>query len=557
MSGRRWMFWGWALAVVLGSMGAASGVQAEFTARDFDQWYYAAPARPDLRQTAEALQYFIHLTGTASDRFASEKEYRIFIASRARFFAARGAGQSAFWNQAESLFPQSFWSQKALLLEIFKRTREPGVAENLNAWARSEDDDDRRLILEEAALSASIPESVLEKSLTTPQIIAEQWAIFFATGNTTVVEASLRFIKRNPDRGRALDNGSADVSSSGRGNGNSVLRETVWDKLEQFSRTYPRVRRAFQTLLLAEPLSGTDLSRALESLAWQDLEAGDTPAAYALLPWVETAWSGEPEKRGFFKGALAVLTQQSGEAESVIRHLSGSEPLWGERLSAFQARRLWLRDSAQRHWGPVETGGEPFGHLAAKYLTGLKSCRTYDALTVWPPLVAEDEKNIADEQVKTLQMPGTLQGWQRSGKTESAWKIENDTLFLWTGHKRPWAEVRDPQVRERILQAALLDVWIGILSRQTPMETRESDGGQSRAVRLVYKIKDGNLNRIWEDAGHFFSPASAEGKPGPANLTVELSAADGRVEYLRVELPDATGRIYRWEKLFFDQNFTP
>jgi hypothetical protein len=536
-------------------LGTAVTSRAEFSSHDFDQWYYAAPTPPDARLSAEALNYFVHLTGTASTRLTTDKEYRLFVASRARFFAVQGEGQAAFWHHAESLFPQCFWSQKSLLLEIFKRSREPGIAESLNTWSQSEADDDRRLILEEAALSGSAPEAILEKSPATPQILAEQWAVFFATGNTTVVKASLHFLKRNPSRVLSTGNSAAAIG----GNllsANATLHEILWDKLAQFSRIYPRVRQAFQTLLLNDPLTGMELKRSLEILVWQDLDAGDTPAAQALLPLAEIVWREEPEKLDFFKGELAILNNQPAEAETAAQRLAIAEPLWADRLAAFQARFRWLQATNGLTWNDAQTGGEKFGHLGAQYFKGLKTCRTFDRLTVWPVLVSWDEKANIFEQVKNLQMPSKLKGWQQTGQAQSAWKLENGSLFFWTGRGRPWVEVRDPEVGERVFKAAVWDTWLDLLERQQPKEFKETAGPAGR-VRLFYETTALDLYRLWGDTTAFRLPASPEGNSTPIRIIVDLSKADGRVDYVAVEIPDTDGRVWHWEKIFFDQNFKP
>jgi hypothetical protein len=542
-----------ALACLAGGEAVA---RAEFSSRDFDQWYYAAPGSPDARQSVEALNYFVHLTGTADSDFSSEKEYRIFIASRARFFAVRGEGRPAFWQHAESLFPQCFWTQKSLLLEIFKRTHEPGVADSLNAWARSEEDDDRRLILEEAALAGGAPEAVLEKPLSSPQVVAEQWAVFFASGNTSVVEASLRFLRRNP--GRVFTGNSGTATGENLPSANSALREVIWEKLEQFSRVYPQVRQALQTGLLGQPLAGTDLKRALETLAWQDLDNGDTLGAQGLLPLAETAWSGEAEKIELFKGELAWLNHQPGEVENAVHRLLAAEPMWVERLAAFQAICQRRQAELVQTWSSPQSGGEQYSRLGAKYLAGLKSSRTVDVLTIQPWFISGDEKAEVREQVRSLKMPATFKGWQDSGRTQSAWKIENDSLFLWTGSVgHAWAEVRDPQVRARILKAAALDTWIDLLTRQVPKEMRESEAAPAGRVQLVYETPDYDLAELWGGTMRFIPPLSPEGNKAPLRFIVELSKTDGKVEAIVAEITDARSRTCRLEKLFFDQNIVP
>ena len=86
MNIRRVRPWTLALAVCGCVLGGAAIGHAEINAQEFDQWYYSAPETPNAHRATEALKYYVHLTGTAANRFASEKEYRLFIAARARFF---------------------------------------------------------------------------------------------------------------------------------------------------------------------------------------------------------------------------------------------------------------------------------------------------------------------------------------------------------------------------------------------------------------------------------------------------------------------------------------
>ena len=244
----------------------------------------------------------------------------------------------------------------------------------------------------------------------------------------------------------------------------------------------------------------------------------------------------------------------SPEAE----HLADAEFLWLERFRAFQARARWHQETAGIVWNEPQKGGEKIGHLGAQYLASLKTCRTIDSISLWPLLVSWDEKAYVYEQVTSLQMPQNFKGWKHFGRTESSWKIENGGLWLWTNRAHAWAEVRDSHVLEKVLQASAFDLWIELLGRQVPLEIREAVGSRNGRVQLAYETTDIDLGRIWGDTTHFRIPAeNEEGQRTPLHLTVDLSKIDGRVDCISLEIPDASGRICRFEKVFFDQNFTP
>jgi len=274
----------------------------------------------------------------------------------------------------------------------------------------------------------------------------------------------------------------------------------------------------------------------------------------------ENVWASEAAKQDLFKGELAVINNQPSEVDAAKARLAAApEPMWVERLTAFQARFHWLVSVGNSTWRAPETGGEKYGHLAGKYLESLKTVRLVEFLTVQPSMVSGNQPVAVREQIKSLQLPQTLIGWQRAGKTQSIWKMEKGSLFLWNAPGRSWAEVRDPEVRERVMKGSVLDTWVDLLNHQIPKESRESTDGQADRVQLVFETPDYEPSQVWGETTNFWIPSDPAGNSKVfLRVTVELSKLDGRVDHISVEFPDASaGRTYRIEKIFFDQNFIP
>ncbi len=535
----RWSGW----LVVLG---LCTQAWAALQPQEFDELYYTYAVNPQPHRLTEALDYYIHVTGTAGG--SQDKDYRLYVASRARFFAVLAATNPAVLHHAESLFPQSYWAQKRILLEIFKRSKDPGVTAGLNHWAQLEEDDDRRLMLEQAALAGNAaPEVILEKPAVNPGILEEQWAVFFATGNTAVVQASLRSFQADASAATNSINAQGEFINQG----STVFKERIWEKLEQYSSVYPAVRLTLQTEIGRQIFSEENQKKIVGMLAWQNLEAGDAAHSQALMPFLENDWKLNSEKLNYYRGALAVLNDRPDETRDWVGKLSAAEPMWAERLLAWEAYWKYKKIRATLTESEPQPGGEKYARQCAQYLKTLKSFLTYESLTMIPQMIAGDEKIMVRQQVKRVSLPDDYKGWQREGVNQSAWKIEQDKFFLWTERNQQWTEIRNQRVREKIVNAYTLNRWYDFLSRQIPKTYRELKNSGEEWVALHYETDALESFSLWDDAYGPVFPSTGVFK---TEITIELNKGNGQLQRIEIFVPNiVSGRSIQIEKIYFNQ----
>ncbi len=478
----------------------SNNANAEFQTAEFDEFYYSYSSQPQPSRLNEALDYFVHVTGTAGI-FENEKKYKLFIQSRARFFAELSNTNPSLARHAESLFPQVYWAQKSILLEIFRRSKEPGIKSALERWSRNEEDDDRRLMLEQAAIINDSENGWLFKPILSPNTLEEQWAVFFASGNTAAITNSIKCLNHSDVRSDT----STAYSEFLHDEKKSPLQTLVYSKLNCYAFYFPEVRSAIFTLLQANDTKQIGEKHELyEMLAWRYLDSEDREGLRQLMPILVILWDRQPEKLIYARGAISVMEMKEQDVQQAVKQLSSIAPIWAARLEAFYIYFINKKRLSTGDWKELQISGDQFVTRFLENLKAIKSFRTYEQLEFSPKLSSHNELIRFRQQIKNISKENGSFGWQRDGEQQTAWKQKENQFYFWAESQKKWVEIRNQQIRDRILEVSTLDSWIELFSHAKPLGYYQFTGDtQAFKIRIKYELDIKSFLMIWADS---FSP---------------------------------------------------
>jgi len=535
------------LLIVLTGFMTTSLCQAGMNEEKFRQFYYnyyKIPASSE--EVISAFEYFVKISSLDQTnrlwQTDSEK------AAYARFFALLAEKNPLILRHAERLFLHAFWPQKEILLEIFRRANDNQLRTNLKRWALSEEDDDRRIQIEQAALVPKSPEALFIQPLRSTSDLEEQWAYFFALGNTRVVEASIDLLS-NTVSGFCRPGEKGQSSYCELYPRERRLRERTANHLLNRALLHPTIRDA----LLRHPwiTRSVEGQSLLKVLAYQALDLQDAELARHISDRL-TCFPPQSPRRLHYTGALAVLEKRDGEVLRIIRILEKKDRILCEWLRGYRA---YIHQSeVEKSWKKtaVPAGGRRLTLLCSQTLAQAKSLGVYEVWHLQEIPAKEHPYVHFCQQITALQMPDRRFSLRIRFQPEAAWFLKGENTFRWSGQKSGWVKVENKVIHEQIKNQTGVEETRNLLASQYPASIFKILGPDEQKIAgLVYK--EVHSTRIVDDAlSEFF--------PGQNHKIKEISfwvdSKQGKILHMQIKIDVyknrkkiATGEI---ERIFYN-----
>ncbi len=473
--------------------GQATGMN-EDQFRRFYYYYYQSP-QPQLLKSA--LEYYCN----TYDSDISEHEERINKMAIARFFAVLAAGHPRIWREGEKIFANASWGQKSVLLEIFKHSRDEQLQNHLSAWIRAEPNNEKRICLEKVALTSGNPRDILKQPIQDRNRLEEQWACFFALGNTSVVYASLDFLSPTC-RGQICSLTSPGKKIQGVSPGKRRLRKHIISNLAKRSRAHPVIRE-----LLAEQAGRHSESEIqiilLNILAPLVLDLQNFKTAQSLAPLMDKLWDGTPEQI-YYQGAIAALELRAGRTSGAIRKLEKAKDVKAERLRGYWAYQKTHNRKLLWEQSHVPAGGAGIPQRSSQALAQAKSLRTVEFWNI-EPLPMTESSDVYFHQVNTaFSIPDQCFYLNiYAGRTET-WFIQDDKSYRYISRKGTWVEVRNQARRKQVQALCSTENVREFMAREYPKTISRIPGPQGKKITVLKYENPENTDLLCEDFSVLF-----------------------------------------------------
>ncbi|MCK5217990.1 hypothetical protein KAR10_00610 [bacterium] len=457
----------------------------------FRRFYYNYYQSPKPQLLKSALEYYCQTY--KSD--LSGNEQRINKRAMARFFAVLAAGHPQIWRVGEKIFAHASWKQKAVLLEVFKRSQDEQLKNNLSAWVRAEPNIEKRISIEKALIALENPRDILKKPIRDQDRLEEQWAVFFALGNTSVVNASLEFLSPTCS-GQICSLTSPGKKIQKALPGEHRLRKHIISNLAKRSRAHPVIRK----LLLEQALrsSESEIQRILLNilvplfLGLQNIESSKS-----LAPLINQLWDKTPG-RIYYQGAIAALEPHAGRAMAAIRKLERTKDVSAERLRGYQAyQEMHSRELLWKQI-PVQRSDEEIPQRCYQFLAQAKNLRTVEFWNM-EHLPITESPDVYFHQVN-MAFSGPDRYFYsniHAGRIET-WFLKNDKAYRYVSRKGVWVEVLNQASQEEV--EALNDTGKvrQFLARETPKVIKRLQGPQGKIINVVKYENPENIHLLRE-----------------------------------------------------------
>ncbi|MCK5243156.1 hypothetical protein KAR34_11965 [bacterium] len=482
--------------ICLAGMLMSSVCQARMDAEKFRLWYEKYYQAPSAEEALSAFDYYVTPQPPAHSLWKNESAKLAY----ARFFAVLAEAQPELLRRGERLFRKASWQQKKILLEIFKRSQDEQLRTNLRYWALQEKDDDRKIRIEQAALTILPMEALFASSIRTTDTLEEQWACFFALGNPRVVNASIDLLG-NTVLGYCRLKTKEGTKRTELYPRERRLRERAKKYLIHRAPRHPLVHKALlQHPWLQQSKDGQSL---LEMLAYQALDLFNADQANIIFNLLQH-WDSNSLQRKHYLGAIAVLEQRYNTAQSILRELEQQDRLYSEWLRAYQAYVKQLE--AQKMWqkSAVPAGGHYSALLCSQALGQAKSLGIYE---VWKLRNISNQERLhihCAQHLTIIQTPDIRFHMQFKTQPQAAWIMQANNTRRWTRQNEKWITIENKLVSEQIKSLAGIEEIKNFLTTQYPTAIYKIIGPESEYAVLVYKkIKS---SRMLEDSLELYFP---------------------------------------------------
>ncbi len=454
--------------------GHATGMNED----QFRRFYYNYYQSPKPQLLKAALEYYCNTY--ASD--FPEPEQRINKLAMARFFAVLAAGHPQIWRTGEQIFAHAAWRQKSVLLEVFKRSRDERLQNNLSTWICNEMDNEKRISLEKAALTSENARDILKPPIRSRNRLEEQWAVFFALGNTSVVNASLEFLSHTC-RGQVCALTSAGKKIQEVSPGERRLRKHIISNLAKRSRTHTVIRELLSEQALHS--SESEIQRILlDILAPLVLDLQNLEAAQCLAPLTDQLWDGTPEQI-YYQGAIAALEPHAGRVAGAVRKLEKAKDVAAERLRGYQAYQKMLSRELLWEQSPNPAGGAEIPQCCSQALAQAKSLRTVEFWKI-EHLPMTESPDVYFQEINTAfsSMNRYFYLNIRAGHTAS-WFLKDDKTYRYISRKGIWVEVRSQAGREQAEASCGNEKVREFLTHETPNAINCISGPKGEKITVL------------------------------------------------------------------------
>jgi len=432
----------------------------------------------------DAFEAFLVYSSKAIEN-SSRGDRRAKLDGYSRFFALQGEAQPRLWRLIEKKFRRARWREKRILLEICKRGKDGQLTANLRQWALAEEDDDKAILIQQAAQPSLPPYSILEKTARTKNELEEQWAVFFATGNTRVVTASVALLG-NKVLGYCERKGIDGTPIRELYPRERRLREKAWAYLAERVNQDAPLRAA----LLKEPwfFAPGDGQRLVERIVMQALDLRQTVTVRELLPLIISQPSNS-SRRIYYHGALAQLEKNGRLVKQSLNKLERLDGIWAERFRGYCAfvRQKQLEEASLRT--AVPAGGKKVPLMCSQTLAEAKQLSLY---AVWDfQFVADQLEKQAGVYVRRIV---AMDEQQRrlcmflKNDPEVGWFLDEGKTLRWSAVTQKWAPVKNRLIRAHIEGMVGIEVIRDFLVQQIPSEIYQVQGPDGEHYAgLVYR----------------------------------------------------------------------
>ncbi|MBN1595530.1 hypothetical protein JW933_06355 [candidate division FCPU426 bacterium] len=504
------------------SITAVACAQAAMTAEQYQYWLTNYYRQPSPARIIPAFEFFIRAEQSgAAVRNDDER------CGQARYFSLLAKNHPEILRRGEQLFTKLSWPEKETMLKVFERFQDPQLRSSLLVWAQAEEDDDRRIQIQQAALAENSEDSVFAHPIRSLAQLEEQWAFFFAVGDTRVVDASIALMG-NTVVGycRPKESGTAGVCELYPRE--RRLRDSVTVYLLHYAARHPRIRdHVLQQTWLPHSAGGESV---LEAIAYQALDARNADLAKTLLKKI--TWRNDsPVQRLHYTGAVAALEGRDQEVKRILQELESKDPVWAEWLRGYYAYNKQLR--AEKTWqdSAIPAGGKSVPLLCGQTLEQAKSVGFYETWSLHYMADRLHPHVYLRQYVNAVQVPDLCFHLEILSRPEAAWIKDGRQVRRRGGRQQDWIVIESKIIQQQVVRWTGIDPIKQLLASQYPKTILKVFTQEGEYARLTYARADPS---VWLDD----------------MLQQEFPGQVGRITKVQLWVNPAKGEIVRMEVAF-------